>query len=772
MSASNFAIKTLNGYEAAIQPDGSIKFTDSSGKLFGSIKKDGDGISYTGGFKSSFLGLSVSSNEDGSITQTYDFGPVLKTSIKTFSNGNWEQSTSISLPKALRAGLGLSVGLTTKGAAGQSPSSMSLDANFSSFYGAGAAGASLEFGLGPGGFDSTLNLSIKTPFGGFKEPFEIGMPEPLQNVHDLLVSRKAFIDGVTDGTVPAGMSHQEWLDSIKAAQLKTPDSLKPLLDNIQEAARPRRDPIVFDLDGDGVKTVGIEAGVLFDHNSDGTRLGTGWVSASDGLLVLDKNGNGIIDNGRELFGDNTVIDDSTGELAEHGYKALQALDKNNDGIINYRDEIYRRLQVWQDKNQDGFSQADELMSLADLGIVSIDVANYNNDGTIQNGNELAYKGVFTWLDGSEGNSNAVFFAEDPFYQEPLEPITVDDRFSHLPEADGTGGLHSLKESVGLNKSLADVVERFAEASTRSQQKNLIDDLLFEWHKTSSTDTLYSYQRSIYNFDNLSPDADGNYPPHYTPGVSVWWRMGNTLYTLGNLVEEADGSDHSKASVLEAFYGRRYNEIYRSTLITTRSSSVAGENEYSKSWSFNPFLKAQKERVANSINTAYEVLQENIYFTLAAQTRLKPLIDSIEPIFTADGLEYEFGNFESLLAEQAAIDPASAVMDAFDLVKNLEQNVVLQWSRSAGFLGKLYTLFMDQNTDESLLQSIYEKYSIGPGQSSYGKDAINIILSQSGVAKGGAGDDIILGSSGDDVITTGLGHNRVDGGDGNDTIKVR
>jgi hypothetical protein len=59
-----------------------------------------------------------------------------------------------------------------------------------------------------------------------------------------------------------------------------------------------RDPLTLDLDGDGIETVA--AGVLFDHTGEGRRAATGWVGPDDGYLVLDRNGNGTIDDGREL----------------------------------------------------------------------------------------------------------------------------------------------------------------------------------------------------------------------------------------------------------------------------------------------------------------------------------------------------------------------------------------------------------------------------------------------------------------------------------------
>ena len=121
---------------------------------------------------------------------------------------------------------------------------------------------------------------------------------------------------------------------------------------------PRVDPLILDLDGDGIETVGIRPGaaVLFDHDGDGTRTGSGWVKADDGILVLDLDGNGLIDSGRELFGDQTLVQSgpNAGQRAANGFAALAQYDANADGRIDSADALYSQLQVWQDLNQ-GFS---------------------------------------------------------------------------------------------------------------------------------------------------------------------------------------------------------------------------------------------------------------------------------------------------------------------------------------------------------------------------------------------------------------------------------
>ncbi|RPD87432.1 iron-regulated protein FrpC [Neisseria weixii] len=158
------------------------------------------------------------------------------------------------------------------------------------------------------------------------------------------------------------------------------------------------DPLVLDLDGDGIETVGTQgySGALFDHDKDGIRTSTGW-AAADGLLVIDRNSDGLINNGGELFGDSTVLKD--GSNAAHGYAALAESDTNSDGKVDAQDADFDKLKVWRDLNQDGVSQEGELFALAELNIQSLDVAYQDVNTRLGNGNTLAQKGSYPLTGG-------------------------------------------------------------------------------------------------------------------------------------------------------------------------------------------------------------------------------------------------------------------------------------------------------------------------------------------------------------------------------------
>jgi ribosomal silencing factor RsfS len=176
-------------------------------------------------------------------------------------------------------------------------------------------------------------------------------------------------------------------------------------------------PIVIDLNGDGVHTRSIKDGVQFDLFATGQKTSTGWVDTTDGLLSLDRNGNGTIDSGAELFGTSTVL--ANGQKAANGYAALKELDTNGDGKIDSKDAAYGALRVWVDGNGDGVSQQGELRTLAALNIASVSV-NADKATVKDNGNWIGLQSNVTHTDGSTAATGDVWFtAQTPAAAAPV-----------------------------------------------------------------------------------------------------------------------------------------------------------------------------------------------------------------------------------------------------------------------------------------------------------------------------------------------------------------
>jgi hypothetical protein len=193
------------------------------------------------------------------------------------------------------------------------------------------------------------------------------------------------------------------------------------------------DPIVLDLSGNGLHLTDVSsAAPRFDINGDGFAVKTGWVEPSTGILVLDKNGNGVIDNIGEMFGGPGL----------NGYAALAAYDTNGDGVIDANDAVFAQLQVWVDGNGNGVTDPGELRSLADLGITSISLDAQTQTDSFVAGNQVLETGTFTRSDGTTGALHV-----DNYDTRFQGDTTVTAAAAGLPNQKGYGTLTDLSVAV-------------------------------------------------------------------------------------------------------------------------------------------------------------------------------------------------------------------------------------------------------------------------------------------------------------------------------------
>jgi hypothetical protein len=163
----------------------------------------------------------------------------------------------------------------------------------------------------------------------------------------------------------------------------------------------------LDLNNDGIKTLSIDVGVQFDLLAQGQPIRTGWISSSDGLLVLDRNGNQMVDDGSELFGSSTLL--KNGAQASDGFAALNDLDSNHDGVINSDDISFQKLRVWVDSNSDGKSSVSEIKTLVELGIKELNLQTSLSD-TRDNGNLLGLTASYKTSNGVDHAMSDVWLA--------------------------------------------------------------------------------------------------------------------------------------------------------------------------------------------------------------------------------------------------------------------------------------------------------------------------------------------------------------------------
>jgi Ca2+-binding RTX toxin-like protein len=254
------------------------------------------------------------------------------------------------------------------------------------------------------------------------------------------------------------------------------------------SAIPNRiDPLVIDLNGDGIQTSSKDSGVFYDLDSNGLAEQTGWVDGNDGILAIDKNSDGIIEGGDEIFGDHTILSD--GSTAPDGFTALASFDSNHDGKVDATDANFSSLLVWQDANQDGASSTSELKTLTQAGIQSISLQKASVGTTDANGNVLAATGTVTMTDSSTVAINEYNLDRDPDTTKMTNWVDVSSEITALPNINAMGDAFSLQQAMARDTTgtLQGLVEDFVAATDPASRAALIDSILFNWTGSAGID---------------------------------------------------------------------------------------------------------------------------------------------------------------------------------------------------------------------------------------------------------------------------------------------
>ena len=246
--------------------------------------------------------------------------------------------------------------------------------------------------------------------------------------------------------------------------------------NHAQNVQPPRDPLVIDFSNKETSSneglVNADNGVYFDLDNNGFAEKTAWIDNGKGFLAYDRNGNGVIDNGSELFGDNVIM--SNGEKSAHGFEALADLDSNNDGIIDKKDAEFNNLLVWQETQRNGKTDSGELKTLEQLGIESISLTTENKNHTTESGIIVTDSAEVRFKNNSTTDIAEHWFEAHGYDTQELNV-----------EGDGVsltsfGNMPSLSNALAADSSgeLNALIERYRNTVIFAEKKMLVKKILF------------------------------------------------------------------------------------------------------------------------------------------------------------------------------------------------------------------------------------------------------------------------------------------------------
>jgi len=232
-------------------------------------------------------------------------------------------------------------------------------------------------------------------------------------------------------------------------------------------------PLALDLNGGGVRTLNVVTGVRFDIDGDGAIDRTGWVAPGEGLLARDLSGDGVINDGSELFGTATRLPD--GSLAQEGFQALAALDTNADGRVGTSDSAFAELRVWLDADSDAVTDPGELKTMAEAGVRSIEL----NPRTISQFDEGNLIGLTSSFESTEGQTREivdVWFRVSRSEELDRQASLLGDALRGFQphDAEGTSVVDTPSAYVGLGTDSASAVPSLAPLQSAELARALLE----------------------------------------------------------------------------------------------------------------------------------------------------------------------------------------------------------------------------------------------------------------------------------------------------------
>jgi Ca2+-binding RTX toxin-like protein len=537
-------------------------------------------------------------------------------------------------------------------------------------------------------------------------------------------------------------------------------------------------PLVIDLDHDGAELTTLAASkAYFDLDGDGYGERTAWVAADDGLLARDIDGDGKIDDINELFGG-----------SQSGFTKLRALDSNTDNFISASDAAFGELLVWRDLNQDGTSSSNELSTLSQTGITSINLA-AAAVSQVRAGNQVTEISSVSWSNGSTSEIIDVLFQNDQtdaVFNLP-QGFTYSDVVYDLPNIRGFGETPDLWIAMTLDPSLLAAVQSLAvdyEGLDVATFRQRVEAVLFAW---TGADEVSSGSRGQY------VDAQHLFALEALTGVD-----------FRNYLNSPNPSNANQGSNVETYYTKTFDALVSRFIVQLASAdlnSFVAERAAAATAGFaagtdnlesliDRYLSGDVEVSLDDISSATSDLftsTQSVSFDLSGAPKFaflgalgyNPFSDTIIGDWSkvADNLAGQLSTSESAAAtELSQLAPyahalaATGGMDVNAFDANLLAGMRLKGVYGAGFIEGNALLSLGRNVVIGTLGndvftggSLSSIWSGGAGNDTIAGSSVNDILF------GGDGTDTLNASYGDDWLDGGAGADTLDGGPNNDVL---
>ncbi len=619
--------------------------------------------------------------------------------------------------------------------------------------------------------------------------------EYFQKIKEALLGANWFIDTVDSiGNIS---------DLISAALRDRPD---PTHKHPRLFWLPNADPLVLDLDGDGfeITLASQPTPVLFDADGDSIKTATSWIKSDDGLLVLDRNGNGTIDNGGELFGDQTIMTTgaNAGKRVDDGFTALADLDTNSDGVFNALDAQFGAVRIWRDSNADGISQPDELKTLIDSGVASITLAS-SASSTKYGDATLARAGSFTRSDGSVGEAGSFLLAQNHAVQS-FAPITVSAAANALPAIGGAGWARALQEAATLNPNLVGLVQQAQNASTKAGFRDAVSNMLLAWGSesayVSASDVALTHGYGVIESEPRNAQEEGwlDMAVKASTADRDAFRagLGGDLATFDAFRERVVGRIeriHSYEALLgvtfmkweyledDAFFdhSRFTAPTGNAATIEDRLLSIAFyEDRHGAPSNYPGYVLFAPTQGSTNAYGLWATLLDDVTSNLTPVLRLSNYTDRIDLSVSDTGVNMSFDRMNTELTSALATSAYEGTALLLDMHSIYGRGLnAAGWNGTDQLLALAQRVAVDGEVSRAFADAGHHVFGPSANTGTAGPDVFlgdaagNVFSggADSDVLDGQGGNDGLSGGLGDDVLRGGTGADTLNGGDGNDVL---